>query len=63
MCSTAIVVACAVLNNLALILRDELPVDDEDQDEYEEVPVHPPHWQPGEGFVVRQALIERLFNG
>jgi len=52
-----------VLHNLALIFRDELPEDEQDPfDEYEEVPVNPPHWQPGEGFAVRQALIERLFR-
>lgn len=55
-------VACAVLHNLALMFNDELPEDDEEDNVYEEVPVNPPHWQPGEGFAVRQALIERLFR-
>nr|XP_012224567.1 PREDICTED: putative nuclease HARBI1 [Linepithema humile] len=64
LCSTTIVIACSVLHNLALIFRDELPEDEENDphDEYEEVPVDPPHWQPGEGFAARQALIERLFR-
>lgn len=62
-CSTTIVVACAVLHNLALILRDQLPEDDDDQhDQDDEIPLNPPRWQPGEGFAVRQALIERLFH-
>lgn len=60
-CSTTIVVACAVLHNLAQIFYDELP-DDEEDIEYEDVPVNAPHLQPGEGLVVRQALIERLFR-
>jgi len=34
--------ACAMLNNIALKLKDELPLDDEDE-EYEEVPVQPRH--------------------
>ncbi|XP_018371187.1 PREDICTED: putative nuclease HARBI1, partial [Trachymyrmex cornetzi] len=64
LCSTSIVIACAVLHNLALIFRDELPEGNEDDvyDECDDVPVNPPHWQPGEGFAMRQALIERLFR-
>lgn len=64
LCSTTIVIACAVLHNIALIFRDELPEDDDNdpRDEYEEVPVNPPHWQSGEGLAVRQALIECLFR-
>lgn len=61
--STTIVVACAMLHNLALIFREDLPEDDEnDLNEYEEVLVNPPHFQPGEGFAVRRALIDRLFQ-
>jgi len=52
--------ACAILNNIAFILKDELSLDD-DNDENEEVTVQPSHWQPGEGFVMR-ALIEHLFH-
>ncbi|XP_011149430.1 putative nuclease HARBI1 [Harpegnathos saltator] len=64
LCSTTIVVACAVLHNLALMFHDELPEDNENdpRDEYEEVPINPPHWQPREGFAVREALIEDLFR-
>ena len=64
-CSTTIVVACAVLHNLSLIYNDILP-EEEDvlPDKYNEmeVLVEEPHWQPGEGFAVRAALIERLFR-
>jgi hypothetical protein len=62
LCSTTIVVACAVLHNLALIFNDKLPENEEEEEEYEVVPVNPPHWQPGDGFAVRAALIERLFQ-
>lgn len=60
--STSIVVACAVLHNLSLILNDELEDDEEIENLNNEVPVVEPHWQPGEGFLVRNALIERLFR-
>jgi len=40
---TAIVVACAVLSNIALKLKDELPLDDENE-EYEGVLVQSRHW-------------------
>lgn len=61
--STSIVVACAVLHNLSFILNDELEEDDEEIENLNnEVPVVEPHWQPGEGFLVRNALIERLFR-
>lgn len=63
--STSIVVACAILHNLSLILNDKL--EDEDNDEEldninNEVPVEELNCQPGEGFLVRNALIERLFR-
>lgn len=62
-CVTTIVVACAVLHNLSLTLDNVLPEDDPfAEEEEEEMPIEPPHWQPGEGFAVRQALIERLFH-
>ncbi|XP_024869556.1 protein ALP1-like [Temnothorax curvispinosus] len=61
--STSIVVACAVLHNLALILNDKLEEDDEEVENLNnEVPVAEPHWQPGDGFLARDALIERLFR-
>lgn len=63
-CSTTIVVACATLHNLSLIFNDLLPEEEEipEQDNEMEVPVGQPHWQPGEGFAIRAALIERLFR-
>ncbi|XP_036144945.1 putative nuclease HARBI1 [Monomorium pharaonis] len=62
--STTIVVACAVLHNLTLILNDNLEEEDDEGAENinDEVPVPQPHWQPGDGFVMRNALIERLFR-
>ncbi|XP_026827112.1 putative nuclease HARBI1 isoform X2 [Ooceraea biroi] len=61
--STSIVVACAVLHNLSLILNDNLEDDDEEiVNINNEVPVAKPHWQPGEGILVRNALIDRLFR-
>lgn len=61
--STTIVVACAVLHNLSLIFKDILEDEEEIENDIDEVvPVNEPHWQPGEGFIVRNALIERLFR-
>lgn len=60
--STTIVVACAVLHNLSLILNDKLEEEEEEENMNDEVPVPQPHWQPGDGFVTRNALIERLFR-
>lgn len=61
--STTIVVACAVLHNLSLMFNDKLDDDDEElEDINNEVPEIQPHWQPGDGFLVRNALIERLFR-
>lgn len=52
-----------MLHNLSLIFNDVLPEDEEEEQDNEmEVPVEEPHWQPGEGFAVRAALIERLFR-
>jgi len=61
--STTIIVACAVLHNLSLILNDKLKEEEEEeQNANDEVPLIPSHWQPGDGFLVRNALIERLFK-
>ncbi|CAL1671763.1 unnamed protein product [Lasius platythorax] len=62
--STTIVIACAVLHNLSLIFKDILVEEEEEEnvDIDEAVPINEPHWQPGEGFIVRNALIERLFQ-
>lgn len=64
--STTIVVACTVLHNLSLIFKDILEEEEEeannaniDEDIFEN---DLPHWQPGEGFIVREVLIERLFR-
>ncbi|XP_036139626.1 putative nuclease HARBI1 isoform X2 [Monomorium pharaonis] len=65
--STTIIVACAVLHNLSLIYDAILPEDEEnkiynnndDDDDNERNPVE---WQPAEGLVMRNALIERLFH-
>lgn len=58
--STTIIVACAVLHNLALIFNDNLEEEDEEEVENmnDEVPVPQPYWQPGDGFIIRNALIE-----
>lgn len=65
--STTIVVACAVLHNLSLIFNDTIEEEEEQEEEIEDMDEHAevilmPHWQPGEGFLVRNALIERLFR-
>lgn len=62
--STTIVTACAVLHNLSLIFNDILEEEEEEMEninEHDDVPLIP-HWQLGDGFLVRNALIERLFN-
>lgn len=63
--STTIVVACAVLHNLSLIFNDILEEEEEEEieniNEHDEVALMP-HWQPGDGFLVRNAVIERLFR-
>jgi len=61
-CSTSIVMACAVLHNLSLYYDNILPEDRELYEEIKEVPVEPFPQQPGEGFAVRAALINRLFT-
>ncbi|KYN18779.1 Putative nuclease HARBI1 [Trachymyrmex cornetzi] len=60
--STSIVVACAVLHNISLILNDQLEDDEEIENLDNEVPVVEPHYQLGEGFLIQNALIERLFR-
>ncbi|XP_036146030.1 putative nuclease HARBI1 [Monomorium pharaonis] len=61
--SIIIVTTCADLHNLFLIFNDTLEEEDEIENinEDDELPLMP-HWQPGDGFLVRNALIERLFN-
>jgi len=61
--STTIIVACAVLHNLSLILNDNLEEEEEVVENLnDEVPVPQPHWQPGDGLIMRNALIKRLFR-
>lgn len=65
--STTIVTACAVLHNLALTFNDNMEIEEEEaageaENEDDEVPVPPPHYQAGDGFLVRNAIIERLFR-
>ncbi|XP_025154426.1 putative nuclease HARBI1 [Harpegnathos saltator] len=59
--STTIVVACAVLHNMSLIFNNMLPEEEVEENNEIEIPIEP-HWQPGEGFVMREALIERLYR-
>jgi len=62
--STTIIVACAVLHNLSLILNDRLEEEEkqeQDENANNEILVEP-YWQPGDGFLMRNALIERLFG-
>lgn len=63
-CSTTIVVACAILHNLSLLFNDILPEEEmfEQNNNDNKVPADAPHWQPGEGLTMRAALIERLFR-
>ncbi|XP_018372887.1 PREDICTED: putative nuclease HARBI1 [Trachymyrmex cornetzi] len=63
--STTIIIACAVLHNDSLIYNDIMEEEEEEIEninQNNEVPPLPPHWQPGDGFLVRNAIIERLFR-
>ncbi|XP_015189433.1 PREDICTED: putative nuclease HARBI1 [Polistes dominula] len=62
LCSTTIVVACAVLHNMSLRFNDNLPDDDSDEEQDEDVHVPEPNWQPADGFAFCEVLIERMFN-
>lgn len=62
-CCTTIVVACAVLHNMSLIFKDELPEFDEIFENDEEVPL--PlllNVRNLDGFAAREALIAQLFD-
>lgn len=60
---TTIVTACAVLHNLSLLFNDSIEVEEEENvNENDEVPLNPPDWQAGDGLLVRNALIQRLFT-
>lgn len=60
--STTVVVACAILHNMALEFNDELPEDDFGFEEIDVNDPEPPHWQPLDGFAVREDLIRKLFG-
>jgi len=62
--STTIIIACAVLHNLSLIYNDVMEAEEEEENinQDDEVLPLPPHWQPADGFLVRNAVIERLFR-
>ena len=63
LCSTSIIVACAVLHNMSLIFKDVLLEDDDEFVDDAEVPVHAAQGvQDINGFVAREALINRLFQ-
>lgn len=56
--------ACAVLHNLSLRFKDVLPEEAEPDAivENEELHYNEPHWQPGDGYIVRQNIIRDLFR-
>lgn len=56
-----IIVACAVLHNIALIIKDALIIDNNIPLELP-IPIDPIPPRPGEGMAVRQALIETHFT-
>lgn len=61
--STSIIVACAVLHNLSLISNDRFK-EEEDVENInvdDKIPIIQPHWQPGDGLIVRNNLVEQLF--
>lgn len=62
---TAVVSACAVLHNLSLQYNDVLPEEQDDDgiiENVEELQANDPHWQPADGFIVRQNIVRELFQ-
>lgn len=62
---TGVISACAVLHNLSLRFKDVLPEEpepDELIENNEELHYEEPHWQPGDGRIVRQNVIRELFH-
>jgi len=61
-----IIIACAVLHNIAVLQEDQLPDDDEEEADADlqalHVPVDPVQAVPGEGLAVRNALVNQLFT-
>lgn len=62
LCSTSIVVACAVLHNMSLILNDALPEEDEFDVQEEMHEPNEPNFHAIDGFAAREALINRMFS-
>lgn len=63
LCSTTTIVACAVLHNMSLIIRDVLPEDDDKDNESNiEVPVAALNMEDPSGIAARETLIARMFN-
>jgi hypothetical protein len=65
MTCTGVVSACAVLHNLSLRFKDILPEEPEPDVVIEnniDLRYNEPHWQPGDGHIVRQNLIRELFH-
>lgn len=63
LCSTSIVVACAVLHNMSLIFNDVLP--DEENEIYVDEEMYVPNehnFHAIDGFAAREALINRMFG-
>lgn len=62
-CSTTIVMACAVLHNISRIIDEAEPEPENGYNFIEDdIPVDAPHQQPGDGLAARAALVERLFD-
>jgi len=62
---TAVVSACAVLHNLSRYFRDILPEEpelDAVMENDEALHYHEPHWQPGDGHIIRQNIVRELFH-
>lgn len=62
---TGVVSACAVLHNLSLYFKDVLPDEPEPDtiiENNEELDYNEPHWQPGDGYIVRQNMVRDLFH-
>lgn len=59
--SATIITVCTVLHNLGLIINDIIEEDEIENDE-DDFPLRPPEAEHGEGFIVRNNIIQRLFR-
>lgn len=62
---TGVVSVCAVLHNLSLYFKDVLPEEPEPDAIIEnnvELYYSEPHWQPGDGYIIRQNIVRELFH-